>query len=332
MRSRLAQPGGRAARGASRRRARAAATSVATPAPGSELAALWRMSRPKNLLPSAALVGLGAWRVAGAAALTSATVVAASTLSAAIALSSMVLNDYFDFDADRVNQPVGNELLAGRITPERTLRFAAGAYLAILCAAGLVPDPRLRALLISSAALTALYTPVAKPLLLVKNFAVAATVAAAPLAGALAAGGTGAALRRAAAAPAAFLFLSTAAREVLMDVIDTAGDARTGVHTVSVVAGRAGGAAAALALMAASAAVAVHAAATGAGLACAARPALEAPARVAAAAAAAAVVLHPASATARAWASGFERARLDAAVDAAMSAVGLGTLLVALAT
>lgn len=75
----------------------------------------------------------------------------------------------------------------------------------------------MRLLIAGSSALTVLYTPLFKRQTFVKNCVVAATIAAAPLGGALAAGAAGPALR-AVAAPCLFLFLGIMHREVLMDI------------------------------------------------------------------------------------------------------------------
>jgi 4-hydroxybenzoate polyprenyltransferase len=158
----------------------------------------------------------------------------------------------------------------------------------------------LRIIIAASAAATLLYTPLLKRMTLVKNAAVAAVIALAPVSGALAAGAVrraptahvalwactlrkttvhavvatrsvcavqDAAVLGAVAAPAAYLFLAIMHREILMDINDTRGDQEAGVRTLPVVYGRRAALGVAAAMCAAATVIAAHAALAGSGLA-----------------------------------------------------------------
>lgn len=158
----------------------------------------------------------------------------------------------------------------------------------------------------------------------------ATTIAAAPLAGALAAGAAGPGLR-CMAAPTAYLFMSILHREILMDIADRNGDRASGVPTLPVVLGARASLAICAALLGACAALGVHAALAGRGLAWAwgAHPAWEPGMRTAALAAVAWAHAPSAAAIAAILRSGFGRPQLSHAITLGLRSAGLGTLLLA---
>lgn len=212
-----------------------------------ETTAYLQLARAWNLVPSAFLVLAGGLAAAPAAAtLARARLWGAAAATGAIALASMVVNDYFDRGADAVNAP-HKPLPSGRVPPDGALLFGGGLYLATLVAAAWMEPAALRFLVAGSAGVTLIYTPVLKRVPLVKTASVAAVIAAAPAAGAIAVAGPAAGIP--VAAPAvAFAFAAVAHRELLMDTTDVAGDAAAGVATVPVLVGETGGIAAAAAL------------------------------------------------------------------------------------
>ncbi|CAN0441411.1 unnamed protein product, partial [Ectocarpus fasciculatus] len=97
-----------------------------------------------------------------------------------------------------------------------------------------------QATIVASVALTLAYTPLLKPIPLVKNFVVAMVIAAAIAAGGLAAGaGVASTLT-----PSVLTFfvigegIHESHREVLMDIADVEGDREAGVRTLPVLMGR----------------------------------------------------------------------------------------------
>ncbi|CAL5225213.1 g7998 [Coccomyxa viridis] len=216
-----------------------------------EAAAYFEMARMVNLLPSCVLVYLGAWIAGGRSlqALLSAKVALLSAIAGSIAVGSCVLNDFFDYSVDIINEP--NKPLPRHAVPlEGALLLSFALYTSVLIAGCMLEPPALRAIIATSAAATLLYTPVLKRLTFVKNVAVASVIALTPLTGALALG-QGPGVLAAVAGPCAALFCGILHREILMDLNDVDGDRENGVHTVPVVLGKRAALAAAAGLAAA---------------------------------------------------------------------------------
>lgn len=109
--------------------------------------------------------------------------------------------------------------------------------MAVLMTACFLSQMPLRILIVASAVLTLIYTPVLKKMSVLKNAVVALTVALAPLAGALAASADGHGIH-AIIKPCIFAFLGVMNREILMDLHDVEGDAQSGIKTLPVLVGR----------------------------------------------------------------------------------------------
>lgn len=216
------------------------------PRPTQETTAYLQLARAWNLVPSAFLVlagGVAAAPSAGVApaltALTHGRLWAATAATGAIALGSMVINDFFDRVSDAVNAP-HKPLPSGRVPPDGALLFGGGLYLTTLVGAAWMEPAALRFLVAGSAGVTLVYTPVLKRIPGLKTASVAAVIAAAPAAGAIAIVGATAGIT--VAAPAvAFAFAAISHRELLMDTTDVAGDAAAGVATLPVLLGETGG-------------------------------------------------------------------------------------------
>lgn len=162
----------------------------------------------------------------------------AALSTAAIALGSMAVNDYFDVPNDRINAPT-KPLPSGLVSIDGALLFGGALYLATLVAAAWLEPRELRLLVASSAAVTLAYTPVFKKIALAKTAAVAGVVALSPAAGALAATNSSSTAALAAVAPACLLaFFTVSGRELLMDSADARGDGAAGVATLPILIGR----------------------------------------------------------------------------------------------
>lgn len=256
------------------------------------------------------LVGAAA-ATRSAAPVASPRVWATAGATAAVALGSMAVNDYFDRAPDAVNAP-HKPLPSGAVAPDGALLFAGALYAAAFSVGACVDPAPLRWLIAGSAGVTLVYTPVLKRIPLIKTASVAAVIAAAPAAGALAAAGLAG---LPAVTPAVvFAFLAVASRELAMDAADARGDAAAGVATLAVLLGPTGGlAAAAAAAWVAAGILLAHAAPIGS-------------AAVAAAALVGAAVAAPASA-ALARKGAARDAALRAAIDGAAKPNALGLLL-----
>lgn len=159
-----------------------------------------------------------------------------STLAAALATALTLsagnaLNDAADADIDRVNRP-NRPIPSGRATVQQARRFAAACVLAGLIFAALVS---LEAFLIAvgAAVCLAAYASLLKRTPLAGNLTVALLTSAAFYAGGVAVEGA-----RHTYAPIVFIFLFTAARELVKDIEDMEGDALHGARTAPIVWGK----------------------------------------------------------------------------------------------
>lgn len=180
------------------------------------------MARLQNVVPSLLLVFLGAlcasrtWHVVAIP-----TVWAMAAVSAGIAVSSVVVNDYFDWRAgiDGINSPdkplprcgTGAQhrhaarahhagalrvrctcpfsivpVRRGVVSPDGAVLFASAFYIIALMIACALDAALLRWTVAGASAATILYTPVLKKITAVKNLAVAFIISMSPFCGALA--------------------------------------------------------------------------------------------------------------------------------------------------
>lgn len=99
------------------------------------------------------------------------------------------VNDYFDHALDSASPACAHKPLpSGAFSIDFPLLLACTIYTVLLSLVCLIPVPAVRVAIAASVLTTLAYTPLLKRVVLLKNASVAATVAAAPLAGALAAG------------------------------------------------------------------------------------------------------------------------------------------------
>ncbi|CAN0165033.1 unnamed protein product [Ectocarpus sp. 12 AP-2014] len=198
------------------------------------LSAYWEILRPNNIPASFGLVAAGALVASHTAvALLEPKVLLTAFAAAAVSVGSCVLNDWFDIELDRVNEPE-RPLVTGEVVPVHALGIGVAFLLAAVASASFVNPAALQATIVASVALTLAYTPLLKPIPLVKNFVVAMVIAAAIAAGGLAAGaGVASTLT-----PSVLTFFVIGHREVLMDIADVEGDREAGVRTLPVLMGR----------------------------------------------------------------------------------------------
>ncbi|CAM9527957.1 unnamed protein product, partial [Hapterophycus canaliculatus] len=202
--------------------------------PAPHLGAYWNILRPHNIPSSFGLVAAGALVSSHAVeALLDPKVLLTAFAAASVSVGSCVLNDWFDIELDRVNDPE-RPLVTGEVMPVHALGIGIGFLLAAVVSASAVHPAALQATIVASVALTSAYTPLLKPIPLMKNFVVAMVIAAAVAAGGLAAGaGVAATLT-----PTVLTFFVIAHREILMDITDVDGDREGGVRTLPVIMGR----------------------------------------------------------------------------------------------
>jgi geranylgeranylglycerol-phosphate geranylgeranyltransferase len=141
------------------------------------------------------------------------------------------VNDYFDRDVDRINDPE-RPIPRGAVTPREARAFAAGLFLLAVGLAATLPPVAIAIAAVNMAALLA-YTELLKGLPGVGNAVVAYLGGSTFLFGAAAARSLG-------TAPVVLFLLaalSTLAREIVKDVEDAPGDRAEGLRTLPVVVG-----------------------------------------------------------------------------------------------
>jgi len=221
-------------------------TALRPPALDQTLAIL-KMSRPRTLPQSLALVAIGAYAAErsfsflgrpGAAW----ELLLVSALVALTTATSMIVNDYYDFvsGVDTADSQAGRPLVQGRVSPREVkgaLKWLYGAHLGLLL---LLRSTPLRVCVYANTMATYLYTRHFKPIPGVKN-ALCATVVATTLSlGAAVAKGSFAAGAAAVWPCALALGCGILHREMVMDVDDVHGDRAAGVNTLAVILGERG--------------------------------------------------------------------------------------------
>jgi geranylgeranylglycerol-phosphate geranylgeranyltransferase len=194
------------------------------------LAGLVELTRPGNALVAGALTFVGAF-VAGGVADAAAPVAAAVAATVFAVAGGNAVNDYFDREVDRINDP-DRPIPRGAVSPRAALAFSGVLFGAAVALALLLP---LAALAIAAVNLVALvaYTELFKGLPGVGNAVVAYLGGSTFLFGAAAADALG-------PAPVVLFLLaalSTLAREIVKDVEDVAGDRAEGLRTLPIVVG-----------------------------------------------------------------------------------------------
>ena len=213
-----------------------APTDVATAVSGAPSVAetvggLVEMTRPTNAVAAGVLAFLGAfvavaeWTTADATA----TAVASATTILATG-AGMAINDYFDREVDRINDP-DRPIPRGAVSPRQALWFSLALFVVAVGLALLLPPLAVGIAGVNLVALVT-YTKLFKGTPGLGNALVAYLVGSALLFGGAAVGAADASLVLAALAA-----LSNFAREVIKDVEDVAGDREEGLTTLPVAVG-----------------------------------------------------------------------------------------------
>jgi 4-hydroxybenzoate polyprenyltransferase len=148
-----------------------------------------------------------------------------------LAIGGYLLNDYFDIDIDRINQP--HRLIpSGRLVHKHALIIS---FILLIVANLIFAILNIKLLYIGLviALLLIIYTPFLKPQPLVGNVVVSLLLATTFPIGAIAARG----VLKEAIYPAIFAFLINFPREILKDGEDITGDLKSGIKTFPIVYG-----------------------------------------------------------------------------------------------
>ena len=192
---------------------------------------LVELTRPANAVAAGVLAVVGGVVALDASSGGDAVAILAASATTALATGGgMAINDYFDREIDRTNDP-DRPIPRGAVTPRTALVFSALLFLGAAALALTLPALAIAIAAVNLAALVA-YTELFKGLPGVGNALVAYLVGSAFLFGGAAVGNA-----EASAVLAVLAALSTFSREVIKDVEDIAGDRQEGLRTLPIAVG-----------------------------------------------------------------------------------------------
>ena len=196
---------------------------------GETVRGMFELTRPVNAVAAGALTFVGAF-VAGAGLDSQVAVLAAIGATVLATGAGNAINDYFDRDIDRINQP-DRPLPRGAVTPRIALVESGALFAGAVALALLLPPLAIAIAAVNLVALVA-YTKLFKGLPGVGNAVVSVLVGSTFLFG-------GAAVGRIDTVFVLFLLaaLATFSRELVKDVEDVTGDREEGLRTVPIVFG-----------------------------------------------------------------------------------------------
>ncbi|AGB32531.1 prenyltransferase [Natrinema pellirubrum DSM 15624] len=190
---------------------------------------LLELTRPVNVIAASALTFIGAF-VAGGVAEEPLAVAAAVVATGLAVGAGNAINDYFDREIDRINQP-GRAIPRGAVSPRGALAFSGLLFAGAVALAVTLPATAIAIAGVNLLALVA-YTEFFKGLPGLGNALVAYLVGSTFLFGAAAVGEI---------APAVVLFvlaaIATLTREIIKDVEDIEGDREEGLNTLPIAVG-----------------------------------------------------------------------------------------------
>ena len=195
------------------------------------LRGLVELTRPANAVAAGVLTFVGTFVAVEQWRRGVATTAGAACATTAVATGAgMAINDYFDREVDRVNDP-GRPIPRGAVPPRGALAFSGVLFAVAVVLAVTLPPLAVAIALVNLVALVT-YTNVFKGTPGLGNVLVSYLVGSAFLFGGAAVGNAGAS-----AVLAALAGLSTLAREVIKDVEDIVGDREEGLRTLPVAVG-----------------------------------------------------------------------------------------------
>ncbi|SDQ44784.1 geranylgeranylglycerol-phosphate geranylgeranyltransferase [Natronobacterium texcoconense] len=196
---------------------------------GETIRGLLELTRPVNVIAASVLTFIGAFVAGGIAEQPFAVAAAVGATGLAVGAGNAI-NDYFDREIDRINQP-DRAIPRGAVSPRGALAFSIVLFVLAVALAVTLPWLAIAIAGINLVALVA-YTEFFKGLPGLGNALVAYLVGSTFLFGAAAVGEVG---------PAVVLFLlaalATLTREIVKDVEDLEGDREEGLNTLPIAIG-----------------------------------------------------------------------------------------------
>jgi geranylgeranylglycerol-phosphate geranylgeranyltransferase len=196
---------------------------------GETVRGLLELTRPVNVIAASVLTFIGAFVAGGVTTHPFAVAAAVAATGFAVGAGNAI-NDYFDREIDRINQP-GRAIPRGAVSPRGALVFSVALFIGAVALAVTLPVAALAIAGINLVALVA-YTELFKGLPGLGNALVAYLVGSTFLFGSAAVGEIG---------PAVVLFVlaavATLTREIIKDVEDLEGDREEGLNTLPIAIG-----------------------------------------------------------------------------------------------
>jgi len=195
-----------------------------------KLAGFGKIVRARNILPTLFLSSVGGFIQKTLATPQFAIRAAITTL---IMSTSMILNDLFDIEVDRTNNP-RRPLVTGEVTTPAAISYSASMIVAIFLLSTRLPSPQLRAVTAGAIITITLYTPILKRIPLIKNLACASLVAFS-----LFFAGNSISSNPVLGLATQHLFVGSLYNELLLDMRDIDGDKANHIYTIPVLFGNA---------------------------------------------------------------------------------------------
>jgi len=200
-----------------------------------------RLIRSENILPTLLLSFTGGWIMNPSLSglFRSSRFISASIITILVMSSSMVLNDLFDIEIDKVNNP-HRPLVTGDITKKEAIMFLSTMLGLSECLNFRYLTGNLQSVTHLAIMVITLYTPVFKSKLFLKNLSCAVLISFASSFAGFAANSNQYSNKNIALLWLAsrMVFFGSLSNEILLDMIDYNGDKRNGISTIPVVFGK----------------------------------------------------------------------------------------------
>lgn len=205
---------------------------------------LLHIIRPNNLLPTALLCLTGGWIITPSIdTLVHSQYFILSTVETLIIMSnSMIINDIFDIEVDRINAPSKPLVKGGDTTVFYAILTSLGLVFVSQCIGSLFLPENLQLVVTVSNIIAVAYTPIFKRLPLFKNIICALLVSFSVFFGGLASS-QGTLLDNninfeLMNSVTSIIFLGSLSNEIIMDIRDVKGDKENGIYTIPVILGK----------------------------------------------------------------------------------------------
>jgi geranylgeranylglycerol-phosphate geranylgeranyltransferase len=195
-------------------------------------AGFFKLIRPENIVPTALLSATGTFIVNPAAIFTKRFWVA-TTIALLVMSNSMVINDIFDIELDRINNPL-RPLITGQITKREAVTAAVGTIGVVEIINNLFMPSHMRWPVRIANMVTILYTPFLKRIPIIKNLVCANLISFSTVFSAMAVSDR---INPLVYVLANIIYWGSFHIEILLDIADAPGDKKNNITTIPVLIG-----------------------------------------------------------------------------------------------